>query len=100
FRPTGLTPGLSVPVSPDGIASITLEGDPGQMTPQASQLMVYQFAWTLRQDPSVTGFRITIGDQPVTLETGGAQFSVELGSEYDPTDVQASPQLFMIRNGV
>jgi hypothetical protein len=100
FVPPGLTAGLSVPVDADGIASITLQGDPGQVTPQAAQLMVYQFAWTLKQDPSVTGFRITIGDRPVTVEGGVSQFSVDLGSEFDPTDVQASSQLFAVRNGL
>jgi hypothetical protein len=99
YVPTGLKTGLSVPVSEDGIASITLEGDPGPLNAQSTKLMVYQFAWTLRQDPSVKAFRITIGDVPLTLETGSGQFSVDLGSEMDPTAVQASPQLFLVSDG-
>ena len=62
--------------------------------------MVYQFAWTLRQDERVTTFSITIGDQPVTMEGGTSQFSVELGSEYAPYDVQASSLLFRLRDGL
>ena len=62
--------------------------------------MVYQFAWTLRQDERVTTFSITIGDQPVTMEGGTSQFSVELGSEYAPYDVQASSLLFRLRGGL
>ena len=100
FVPPGLTLGLSVPVSDDGVATVTLEGDPGPLTPEASKLMVYQFAWTLRQDERVTTFSITIGDQPVTMEGGTSQFSVELGSEYAPYDVQASSLLFRLQEGL
>ncbi len=100
FVPPGLTLGLSVPVSEDGVATITLEGDPGPLTPEAAKLMVYQFAWTLRQDERVTTFSITIDDQPVTMQGGTSQFSVELGSEYAPYDVQASSLLFRLRGGL
>ncbi len=100
FVPPGLTLGLSVPVSDEGVATITLEGEPGPLTPEASKLMVYQFAWTLRQDERVTTFSITIGDQPVTMEGGTSLFSVELGSEYAPYDVQASSLLFRLRDGL
>ena len=100
FVPPGLTLGLSVPVSEDGVATITLEGDPEPLTPEAAKLMVYQFAWTLRQDERVTTFSITIGDQPVTMEGGTSQFSVELGSEYAPHDVQASSLLFRLQGGL
>ncbi len=100
FVPPGLTLGLSVPVSDGGVATVTLEGDPGPLTPEAAKLMVYQFAWTLKQDDRVTGFNITIGDQPVTLEGGSSQFSVDLGSEYAPFDVQASSLLFRLHDGL
>jgi hypothetical protein len=100
FVPPGLKMSLSVPVSDEGAATITLEGDPGPLTPEAAKLMVYQFAWTLRQDERVTTFSITIGDQPVTMEGGTTQFSVELGSEYAPYDVQASSLLFRLRDGL
>jgi hypothetical protein len=100
FVPPGLSAGLSVPVSSAGVATINLQGDAAPLTPQNAKLMVYQFAWTLKQDPDITGFRITIGDQPVTLEGGGTRFSVDLGSEYDPNDVQSSDQLFAVHNGV
>jgi hypothetical protein len=100
FVPPGLTLGLSVPVSETVEATITLEGDPGPLTPEAAKLMVYQFAWTLRQDERVTTFSITIGDQPVTMEGGTSQFSVELGSEYAPYEVQASSLLFRLQEGL
>ena len=100
FVPPDLKLDLSVPVSDEGVATVALEGDPGPLTPEAAKLMVYQFAWTLRQDERVTTFSITIGDQPVTMEGGTSQFSVELGSEYAPYDVQASSLLFRLQGGL
>lgn len=100
FVPQGLTPGLSVPVDENGVATISLGGDETRLTPETSKLLVYQFAWTLKQVEGLTAFRITIGDEPVTMSGGSStQFSVDLGSEYDPTDVQASNQLFAVDNG-
>ncbi len=100
FVPEGLTPGLSVPVDVNGVATISLEGDDTRLTPETAKLLVYQFAWTLRQVEGLTAFRISIGDEPVTMSGGSSsQFSVDLGSEYDPTDVQASNQLFAVDNG-
>jgi hypothetical protein len=100
FVPPGLTPGLSVPVDEDGVATITLDGDDSRLTPETAKLLVYQFAWTLKQVPDLTAFRITLGDEQVTMSGGSSnQFSVDLGSEYDPTDVQASNQLFAVNGG-
>ena len=68
--------------------------------PETAKLLVYQFAWTLNQVPELTAFRITIGGEPVTMPGGSSnQFSVDLGSEYDPTEVQASNQLFAVDSG-
>jgi hypothetical protein len=101
FVPEGLTLGLSVPVSDDGRAAITLEGDVGALTPAAAQPLTYQFAWTLHQDPRIKSFSITLNKQPVTLPGfGGTQFSVDLGSEYSPADVSASSALFELRDGL
>ena len=99
FVPEGLKLGLSVPISDDGVATIALEGDSGPLPPDAATLMIYQFAWTLRQDPRITSFAITIGDQPVTLD-GSTPMSIDLGSEYDPTDVEASSLLFSLHSGL
>ncbi len=101
FVPEGLTLGLSVPISDDGLATITLEGDVGPLAPVAAQPLIYQFAWTLRQDPRIRSFSITLNGQAVTLPGfGGTQFSVDLGSEYSPADVAASSSLFLLRDGL
>jgi hypothetical protein len=101
FVPADLTLGLSVPVSDEGRAAITLEGDVGPVTAEDAQLLVYQFAWTLHQDPRISSFSITLNGRPVTLPgRGGTEFSVDLGSEYTPADVASSSALFVLRGGI
>ncbi len=100
FIPSGLTFGLSVPVTADGIADISLKGDAGQQTPQAIELMLAQFAWTLRQEPTIKAIRISIGGQSLQLPGGASEVSVMQGLEYDPTGFQASSLLYGLRNGL
>ncbi len=100
FVPEGLTPGLSVPVDETAWPPSPSRAIATRLTPETAKLLVYQFAWTLKQVPELTAFRITIGGEPVTMPGGAVnQFSVDLGSEYDPTDVQASNQLFAVDSG-
>ena len=90
---------LSVPVSPDGVAEVALRGDLGSMNPEGLELMTGQIAWTLRQDPTVSKFRVSIGGTPVTLAGGEAEFNVDLGDRFDPAGSHARPGLFGRRNG-
>ena len=99
FIPAGLTFGLSVPVSADGVADIALKGEAGQQTPQAIQLMLAQFAWALRQEPSIRAFQLSIGGVQLQLPGGQSQVSVTQGQEFDPTGVDASPLLFGLSEG-
>ena len=99
FIPPGLDLFGSVTVSDEGVADLALRGYTGELTPQASQLMLAQLAWTLRQDPSVSAFRVSLGDQQVTLPGGVSEFSVDEGLAYDPTGVQASSLLFGLSDG-
>jgi hypothetical protein len=99
FIPPGLTVGLSVPVSADGVADIALRGDAGQQTPQAIELMLAQLAWTLRQEPSIRALRVSIGGQQLQLPGGVSEVSVAEGSEFDPAGGQASSSLFGLRHG-
>lgn len=100
FIPPGLTVGLSVPVSADGVADIALKGDAGQQTPQAIELMMAQLVWTLRQEPSIRALRVTIGGEPVSLPGGVSEFSVNQGAAYDPTGARASSELFGLHDGL
>jgi hypothetical protein len=99
FIPPGLTFGLSVPVSADGVADISLKGEAGPQTSQAIELMLAQFAWTLRQEPAIRAFRVSIGGQPIQLPGGVSEVSVNQGAAYDPTGFQASSLLYALRNG-
>jgi lipoprotein LpqB-like beta-propeller protein/sporulation and spore germination protein len=99
FIPPGLTFGLSVPVSADGVADISLKGDAGQQTPQAIELMLAQLAWTLHQEPTINALRVSIGGQQLQLPGGASEVSVNQGSEYDPTGFQASSLLYGLRDG-
>ncbi|MFT4288680.1 LpqB family beta-propeller domain-containing protein [Nocardioides sp.] len=97
FFPAGSSPGLSVPVDADGTAEVVLTGgSPGAAAPgqQALTMMAAQLAWTLRQDPTVTGVRVTLGDRVVQLAGGRTRFTVDDGPEYDPAGYQTSPQMF------
>ncbi len=101
FIPPGLTSGLSVPVSDDGVADLNLTGYSGRLTPQASELMLAQFAWTLRQEPSIETLRVTIDGEPVTLPGGVTLFDVDdVGAAYDPSLLDASAFLYGLRDGL
>ncbi len=99
FIPAGLTFGLSVPVSADGVADISLRGDAGQQTPQAIELMLAQFSWTLRQEPAIRAMRLTIGGQAIQLRGGATEISVAEGAPYDPAGFQASFLLYGLKDG-
>jgi hypothetical protein len=90
---------LSVPVSRDGVAEVSLRGDFASMNPAGLDLMTGQIAWTLRQDPTVSRFRVSIGGTPVTLAGGETEFDVGLGNSFDPAGANAWPELFGLRNG-
>lgn len=100
FIPPGLSFDLSVPVSADGVADLSLKGDAGRQTPQAIELMVAQLAWTLRQEPSIRAVRVSIGGQQLQLPGGVSDVSVNQGAEYDPSGLQASSLLYGLRAGL
>lgn len=100
FVPTGLDVGLSVPVSQDGVAEITLTGDSGQQTPEVVELMLAQLSWTLRQEPAIRAFRVSIDGRQIQLPGGVSEFEVDTGEQYDPAGQQASSLLFGLRDGL
>ena len=99
FIPKGMTLDLSVPVSADGLAEVTLQGDISGLDQETIELMTVQIAWTLRQDPSVERVRVTVGDAPITLAGQGPDFDVEIGQSYDPAGVYAYQDLYGLRGG-
>ena len=93
---------LPVSVPPDGVAQIDLTSDTVETavpSPEQVELMVSQLAWTLRQVPTVKGFRMTIDGHSVQLP-GEPQFSVDHGHEYAPYVAGSSTQLFGLEDGL
>lgn len=100
FIPEGLSFGLSVPVSEEGVADLALRGFSGRLTPDASEQMLAQLAWTLRQEPAIESLRVSVGGQPITLPGGESLFDVDQqGDRYDPTVFDASTLLYGLREG-
>jgi hypothetical protein len=100
FIPEGLSFGLSVPVSEEGVAELTLRGYSGRLTPDASEQMLAQLAWTLRQEPAIQSLRVSVGGQQITLSGGESLFDVDQqGAQYDPTVLGASTLLYGLRDG-
>ena len=100
FIPDGLSFGLSVPVSEEGVAELSLRGYSGRLTPDASEQMLAQLAWTLRQEPTIEALRVSVGGRPITLSGGESLFDVNVqGAQYDPTVLEASTLLYGLRDG-
>lgn len=100
YLPKGLALQLSVPVSPDGVADIQLDGTPTAPTAAGVERMVAQLAWTLRQEPAIRSFRVIIDDVVLQLPDGETQFAVDGSEQYAPTVAGASTDIFGLRNGV
>ncbi len=91
---------LSVPVTDDGVAELSFRGFSGRLSPEASELMLAQLAWTLDQDPTIRSMRVSFGEQPVTLPGGISQVDVEeQGAGFDPAMIEASTLLYGLQQG-
>ena len=99
FVPDGISLNLSVTVSQDGIAEIPLAGDLSELPVDTLEKMQVQFAWALRQVPSISEIRITVGGQPLPLPGGSTEFSVNTGSNYDPAGTYARGELYGLSGG-
>ena len=101
FVPSGLTAGPLV-VSKGSVA-VTLSGpDPGPLGRRVTRLMLSQLAWTLRQDPTVKTFSLSISGRQVTDASGASTFRVDNpdADRYDPAVPLASSQLYALRHGL
>jgi hypothetical protein len=101
YLPPGLH-SLAVPVSSSGVAQVDLTSDSGDATmpsPEQSELLVSQLAWTLRQEPTISRFAVSIDERPVQL-AGETKFSVEHGHAYAPYVAGSSTMLFGLEDGL
>lgn len=94
FLPSGLTTGLSVPVSSAGVADIALVGGPHEPSAQTVGMLAAQLAWTLHQELSIREIQLSIDGRQIELPGGRAQFSIDGGAEFDPSGFEASAELF------
>lgn len=85
----------SVPIE-DGVADVVLERMPGRPDEVASGEMVAQLAWTLRQVPRLTHFRLTVDDRPVTLSEGPPEISLTAGQDLSPLGPTPERDLFAL----
>jgi hypothetical protein len=102
YLPSGLHSLVSVPVSSSGVAQVDLTSDAGDAalpSSEQSELLVSQLAWTLRQDPTISRFRVSIDERPVQL-AGESEFSVEHGHGYAPYVAGSSTMLFGLKDGL
>ncbi|QYJ04416.1 GerMN domain-containing protein [Nocardioides panacisoli] len=98
--PSGLDVGLSVPVNDDGMARIELTGDTPPIPPEVADFVLAQFAWTLRQDPDIDSFRVTVGGEEVVATHSSPPYSVDGAEEFDPSGVGVADVLYGLRDGV
>ena len=101
---TFIPPGLEAqPVAVDrGVATVSLKGtDPGPLSQPVVQQILAQLAWTLRQDPSITAFTLTIANEPVSDASGDSRYPVDGAqfSRFDPAYWRASSQVYALRKG-
>lgn len=88
----------SVPID-DGVADVVLEDVDGRVDDVASEEMVAQLTWTLRQVERVTHVRLTIDDRPVALPGGAREFPVTAGLPFSPVGVRPERDLFALMEG-
>ena len=101
FIPRGLAVSVSVPVD-HSVAAVNLKGpDPGPLTRTTTGLIAAQLAWTLRQDPSISAFTLTIAGHPITGASGSSRFPVsgDVSDRFDPAGERASGQSYALRRG-
>ncbi len=101
FVPAGLT--VAPLIVSKGSVNVVLNGAvPDPLSRKTTRLMLSQFAWTLRQDPTVQTFSLSIGGRPVTDAAGASTFRVDNldADRYDPAYPKASAQLYALRRGL
>lgn len=99
FLPGGLSLALSVPVSAQGVAQVSLVGESAPRSSRAVELMLAQLAWTLRQEPRIQALRVQIGDQVVQVPGGGTTYDVDDAVQYDPSGDRPSTSIYGLSDG-
>ena len=98
FVPADLSLDVLVPEPVDGYAEVSLTGEVGAVDPTTSELLVAQFAWTLRQVPGLTRFRLTLNGTPLGSSSVASDIAVSRGEPYDPAVPEGWRDAFAVRN--
>jgi hypothetical protein len=97
--PVGADVDLSVVPDSQGVAEVNLTGGSAMPAEPDATLLVAQLARTLAQDPGLTGFRVNLDGEPVTLSGGRTTFPMDQGESLDPVAAQSTSLLFGLREG-
>jgi hypothetical protein len=90
---------LSVPVSRQGVATVSLSAPMLTLGTDERQLALAQLGWTLAQVSGIDRMRIQVNGSPLDVPGQGVEPSVDAWSEYDPAVSWASHELFGLRAG-
>ncbi len=90
---------LSVPISPQGTAEVSLSDEVLGLDATTRNLALAQLGRTLQQVPGVERMRVTVGGSPLDLPGEHSALSFDAFSDYDPSVAWASPALFGLRAG-
>ena len=99
FVPPDFKLGLSVPITSAGIAEVSLVGDAGAVEEVASQRILTQLIWTMRQEQRIRAVRLSIGDEEQDLPGVATQVNLDVGDAFDPTGALSSGDLFGLVDG-
>lgn len=98
YVPPHLTVGLSVPVD-DGVATLDLGGDAPEIRSDQALRLLAQLAATLRQEPSISALRVSIGGKELDVSGGTSLYDVESADAFDPSDTASTGVLYGLRRG-
>lgn len=105
FFPAELDPPLSVPITPTGVAEVSLgiegraDGDLAAIDDLTTERMLTQLAWTLQQDLRLRALRLSVEETSLPLPGGLPEVSLDFGAAYDPNGDLATADLFGLRGG-
>lgn len=98
YLPGGLSVGLSVPVSPSGVAAVDLSGQ-ARLDAAETERLFAQVAWTLRQEPTISAVSVAVGGQALRAPNGDTEYPLDDAVRYDPTGFGAPTSLYGLTGG-
>jgi len=93
--PSSARVAVSVPLRSDGVAEVQLSASVAELPAVQLRLLSAQLAWTLRQVPAVSAFRITVDGTALDVGADDPQ-AVDAFAEYDPSGPATRSQLYAL----